>query len=217
MYGKHKGAFKPNIVCHFIAVPTVPSTPANLHGFDRLFMELAIRLDASTFNILLKGNRLCSTGIRGKLVAAHLNEMIECDIPADSYTIVELLAMCAQSPRAKTMKGSMTNKQVADAEYQYYIQRILPRNKWGSNACIGKDAKFPSAYVFNTYLDVYASDGDVRGMYDILRTARQQNIIGGELDQQLKNTLAKGNTRAALQTYNSSKVSKTDWWYHSRQ
>ena len=154
--------------------------------------------DAVTFNILLKANRMSLDGVRGKLASVHLNEMIEYSIPADSYTIVELLAMCARSPGSKTMNGTMTNKQVADAEFDYYLKNIftfqpsrLQRKK--------SKKKLPPAYVFNTYLDVYASDGDVDGMMRLLALARHHGIVGLQIDKEAQNTVMKGNEIAGMQ------------------
>ena len=162
--------------------------------------HVGIQPDAVTFNILLKANRLCSNGVRGKLVSVHLKEMMECGIPADSYTIVELLAMCAKRPRALAMNGTMTNKQVADSEFQYYVDYILPLSKRHPEQ--GNEGysrgKLPSAFVFNTYLDVYASDGDIQGMHRLINMARDQGIIGNMFDLQMQNTIAKGTLRAAL-------------------
>ena len=168
--------------------------------------DVGIEPDAITFNILLKANRICTAGIRGKLVLAHLNEMIECGIAADSYTIVELLAMCARSPGSKTMNGTMTNKQVADAEFKYYIDNILPvhlpRNH--SSNFTHFAGKLPPAYVFNTYLDVYAEDGDINGMRRSIHIARNNGIIGKRFDAQTKNTFHKGRWKYTLR--NNSKL-----------
>ena len=139
-----------------------------------LAKEVGIQLSSATFNFLLKANRLSPGGIRGKLLLVHMNEMIEYGIAADSLTIVELLSMCARSPRSKTMNGTMTNKQVADAEFKYYLHHtsIVAREKY---AIYGTAMLSPSV-VFTAYLKVYSNDGDLRGMHRVSALARSHRI-----------------------------------------
>ena len=185
---------------------------SRLQLMDKYYLwakQAGISPDAVTFNTLLKANRMCSDGIRGGLVLVHLQEMIECGIPADSYTTVELLAMCAKCPQGMTMNGTMTNKQVADAEFSYYVNKIYPLSKWKNGKSYHPHKsdsrnKIPPAFVFNTYLDVYATDGDVEGMHRLFRIARRKGIIGKVMDQQMKNTVEKGKKIAMF--FDSDKV-----------
>ena len=136
--------------------------------------HVGIQPNLVTFNHLLRANRLCQGSVRGKLVLEHLREMAECRIAPDSYTIVELLAMCTRSPGSRTMNGTMTNKQVADAEFNYYLEHVLPVES--RRFVMFKEKKLPPVAVFNRYLDVYVNDGDVEGMHEILDLAASYGI-----------------------------------------
>ena len=144
---------------------------ASLQLVDEYYLlakELGIHPNTITFNFLLKANRFCQGGVRGKLVVVHLNEMIACGIKADSYTIIELLAMCARHPTGRTHGGSITNKQVADAEFRYYRTSVFPFET------IKRKPRYTT--VFNVYLDVYAKSGDVEGMMRLLDFAKRSGI-----------------------------------------
>ena len=139
-----------------------------------LAKQVGIHPDSETFNILLRANRVCHGGVRGKLAVAHLNEMAEYGIPADSFTTVELLAMCAKCPQGKTMSGTMTNKQVADAEFEYYLKFIMV---FESERFAQYGEKKVAPYVvFNAYLNVYVKDRDFAGMHQIFDLAERYRI-----------------------------------------
>ena len=139
-----------------------------------LAKQVGIHPNLVTFNILLRANRICQGSIRGKLVSVYLNDMIDYGIQADSYTIVELLSMCARCPSSKTMNGTMTNKQVADAEFEYYLKNIYPVET--ANFKVHKTRKLSPSVVLNEYLHVYSNDGDVEGMRQILVLAKKYKI-----------------------------------------
>ena len=189
-----------------------PISKRSLMKIDSYYLKACrcgIRLDVITFNTLLKAVRLTQPKLPGGLAAAYLNEMHTLNIDVDAFTVNELLCMAARNPNHTSYDRVHSNKWVADQEFKYYLSSIY-RKKFSSRC--------PSAFVLNSYLNVYAQDGDFEGMKKVLRIAKEGGIFWKTKlkDSPLDTTFQKGIqnwvSKRGFPYLNTSKISIYDYF-----
>ena len=179
-----------------LTVGLQPITKQSLMEIDSYYIKAhqsEICFDVITFNILLKAVRLAQPEICGGLVAAYLNEMHELGIQEDAYTINQLLCMAARNPNHASHDRVHSNKWVADQEYKYYLKHMYHKH------CFGQCRPL---FVLNSYLNVYAEDGDWHGMKYAMRIAKDggMRLQEGLRDTPIDITFQKGLRKWCVKT-----------------
>eukprot|EP01084_Bolivina_argentea_P305317 527426_1 len=137
-----------------------------------------------TFNILLKAVRLTNPAMH-RPAAKYLEEMNKFGVAVDGYTIVELISMCAKDPSGQSLDSHYTNKQAATSWFERYLNQTRK-----DNVEHGKNVE--RQRVVNAYLNVFANDGDVKGLMEVVHLIEEMGIPWGK---EFTNTVQKAEAK----------------------